>query len=117
MIFICLAVSFIDKANPVLILSIGIASAMLCYLDSGFFGIVNNISKVICLKKYKNSVYKNKTAITVRNYFYSLLLAPFFLGITSTLDFLYQLNTTYYLWLLYAIVGAFLFLSKVIKCK
>lgn len=111
-IFLCLAVSFIDEADPLLILSIGFMSAVFCYLDSGFFSIVDNISKMIYLKNYKKTTYKSKTSIMIRNHFYSLLLAPLFLGITSMLDFMYQINATFYLWIVYGVVGGVLFLSK-----
>ena len=115
MIFLCLSINFLNIYPSIVIVAIGFLSAIFCYLDSGFFGVVDNISKFICLKNYRKSSYKSKIAIFVRNHFYSLLLTPIFLLISSTIDFIFHTSTIFYLWILFALCGAFLFMSKVVN--
>ena len=110
-VFICLAIYFTTYVNPLVVLSIGVMSACCCYFDSGFHGGANTLLGFLGLKKLEN-IPHGKVAGFVRNKFYSLLLTPFYFGIAICLDLLFDVKATYYLWLLFALCGLYLFISS-----
>lgn len=100
MVFLCMSISFIHLSyHPLLILGIGFASALFCFLDIGFHSLLSSALH----KKFTRG--NSEFAMLVKHTVYSSLFTPFMLFASSLIDFLFNLRATFYLWLFFALCG------------
>lgn len=93
-IFLCLSFSFAKHSdNPLLIIAIGFASAFFISYDSGLKKIVDAIFHIKIKRR------GSRLAAFLRATIVSGLLIPFYLLGASIIDFYYDLNMAFYVWL------------------
>ena len=109
LVFICMSFSFAHLSHPLLILGIGFFSAFFRLLDTSFYGWVKPVLKKMNVKSslHKTSSYAKRTRKV-----YSALTVPFMLFAFSSLDLLFGIGITFYLWLFYALCGFVLFMLE-----
>lgn len=93
-VFLCLSIGFTSHfSNHSLIIFIGFISAIFIFCDNGIIKLINSILGI------RNDYHKNKFARFLRKAVLSRLLIPFYLLASSVIDFCYDLDATFYVWI------------------
>ena len=107
-VILCMSLSFLNLANPVLILFVGFTSAIFCFLDVGFNGLLN----VAFHKRITHR--KSIVARKLRYLVYDQALFPLFLFITSAVDLIMDMHATFGLWIFMASCGICIFVLEIL---
>ena len=113
---LCMSIRFAQwHPYPLLMLFIGVVSALFCFADVGLFSLLNAVLKMLKVKKRFFPGRKSKIAGVIGRYFYNVLMFPFYIFTVSLIDVLFTTTFTFYLWIIYAITGPFLVMLNLIS--